>query len=110
MSLIPKEVLLTHLQRAEMASDVKLPIELFRDLIYQAMPDDRVKIDGFMYSYIARDGHERMLASSFGATRSKAKKYFNAQNNLQRLEPVQPHKLYEVSIIVGNEIRARGNT
>jgi hypothetical protein len=38
MSLIPKEVLLTHLQRAEMADSVSLPIEFFRDLIYQAMP------------------------------------------------------------------------
>jgi hypothetical protein len=107
MSLISKETLLTHLQRAEMASDVKLPIEFFRDLLYQAMPDERIKTDGFMYSYIARDGQERMLASSFGLTKSKAKKYINAQNNLQRLEPVQPHKLYEVSIFVGDEVKLR---
>jgi hypothetical protein len=38
MGLISKETLLIHLQRAEMASDVKLPIEFFRDLVYQAMP------------------------------------------------------------------------
>jgi len=38
MSLISKETLLTHLQRAEMASDVRLPIEFFRDLVYQAIP------------------------------------------------------------------------
>jgi len=38
VSLISKETLLMHLQRAEMASDVNLPIEFFRDLIYQAMP------------------------------------------------------------------------
>jgi hypothetical protein len=38
MSLISKETLLTHLQRAEMASDVRLPIEFFQDLVYQAMP------------------------------------------------------------------------
>lgn len=42
MSLIPKETLLTHLQRAEMADSVTLPIEFFRDLIYQAMPRERV--------------------------------------------------------------------
>ncbi len=36
MSLISKEVLLTHLSRAEMAESVTLPIEFFRDLIYQA--------------------------------------------------------------------------
>ena len=52
MNLITKETLLTHLQRAEMASDVRLPIEFFRDLVYQAMPrtwvgltdDDKVLI------------------------------------------------------------------
>jgi hypothetical protein len=38
MSLISKETLLTHLQRAEMASEVQLPIDFFRDLLYQAMP------------------------------------------------------------------------
>lgn len=44
MSLISKETLLTHLQRAEMASDVRLPIEFFRDLVYQAMPRTWVKL------------------------------------------------------------------
>ncbi len=44
MSLISKETLLTHLQRAEMASDVKLPIEFFRDLVYQAMPRTWVEL------------------------------------------------------------------
>jgi hypothetical protein len=43
-SLIPKETLLTHLQRAEMAETVTLPIEFFRDLIYQAMPQSGVRI------------------------------------------------------------------
>ena len=42
MSLIDKQTLLTHLQRAEMADSVTLPIEFFRDLIYQAMPRERV--------------------------------------------------------------------
>ena len=40
MSLIPKEILLSHLSRAEMASDVTLPIDFFRDLLYQAMPKE----------------------------------------------------------------------
>ena len=44
MSLISKETLLTHLQRAEMASDVRLPIEFFRDLVYQAMPRTWVEL------------------------------------------------------------------
>jgi hypothetical protein len=59
MSLISKETLLTHLQRAEMASDVRLPIEFFRDLVYQAMPrtwvgltrEDRFQIQKDMSKY-----------------------------------------------------------
>lgn len=42
MSLITKEVLLSHLSRAEMASEVTLPIDFFRDLLYQAMPREWV--------------------------------------------------------------------
>ncbi len=38
MSLVPKEILLSHLQRAEGAKEVTLPIDFFRDLLYQAMP------------------------------------------------------------------------
>jgi hypothetical protein len=66
-------------------------------------------ISGFMYSYIGRDGKERMLSASFGQSRTKAKRYFNAQNALQRLEPVQPHKLYEVTISVGSEVMRERN-
>ena len=42
MSLITKETLLMQLQRAEMASEVTLPIDSFRDLLYQAMPKEWV--------------------------------------------------------------------
>lgn len=41
MSLVPKEILLSHLQRAEGAEEVTLPIDFFRDLLYQAMPPQR---------------------------------------------------------------------
>jgi len=41
MSLVPKEILLSHLQRAEGAEEVTLPIDFFRDLLYQAMPQQR---------------------------------------------------------------------
>jgi len=64
---------------------------------------NQMKITGFMYSFIAHNGQEKMVAASFGTSRTKAKKYFNVQNNLQRLEPIKPHKLYEVSIVVGAE-------
>ena len=38
MNLVPKEIILSHLQRAEGAAEVTLPIDFFRDLLYQAMP------------------------------------------------------------------------
>jgi hypothetical protein len=41
MGLVPKEILLSHLQRAEGAEEVTLPIDFFRDLLYQAMPQQR---------------------------------------------------------------------
>jgi hypothetical protein len=57
MSLISKETLLMHLQRAEMASDVKLPIEFFRDLIYQAMPRPWIELtDKEIWGTISRIG------------------------------------------------------
>ena len=45
MSLVPKEILLSHLQRAEGAEEVTLPIDFFRDLLYQAMPRTWVGLD-----------------------------------------------------------------
>ena len=38
MNLIQKEILMSHLQRSEGAEEVSLPIDFFRDLLYQAMP------------------------------------------------------------------------
>jgi len=38
MNLVPKEILMSHLQRSESAEEVSLPIDFFRDLLYQAMP------------------------------------------------------------------------
>ena len=38
MNLVPKEILMSHLQRSEGAEEVSLPIDFFRDLLYQAMP------------------------------------------------------------------------
>ena len=55
-------------------------------------------MSGFIWSYVGADGKERLHFSSFGATKTKAKKHFNAQNNLQRLEPIKPYKLYAVTI------------
>jgi hypothetical protein len=54
MNLIPKEILMSHLQRSEGAEEVSLPIDFFRDLLYQAMPrtwvdltdDDEIPWDG----------------------------------------------------------------
>jgi hypothetical protein len=38
MNLVPKEILMSHLQRSEGAEEVSLPIDFLRDLLYQAMP------------------------------------------------------------------------
>jgi len=38
MNLVPKEFLMSHLQMSEGAEEVSLPIDFFRDLLYQAMP------------------------------------------------------------------------
>ena len=53
MSLISKEVLLTHLSRAEMAESVTLPIEFFRDLIYQEMSCEKLEaqLNEAMWNY-----------------------------------------------------------
>jgi hypothetical protein len=37
MNLVPKEILMSHLKRSEGAEEVSLPIDFFRDLLYQAM-------------------------------------------------------------------------
>lgn len=42
MELISKEILMSHLSRAEGAEEVTLPIDFFRDLLYQAMPKMRL--------------------------------------------------------------------
>ena len=38
MNLVPKKILMSHLKRSEGAEEVSLPIDFFRDLLYQAMP------------------------------------------------------------------------
>jgi hypothetical protein len=58
MSLISKETLLTHLQRAEMASEVQLPIDFFRDLLYQAMPHEWIDLDDDEMLMIYGQQHE----------------------------------------------------
>ena len=58
MSLISKETLLTHLQRAEMASEVQLPIDFFRDLLYQAMPQEWIDLDDDEMLMIYGQQHE----------------------------------------------------
>jgi hypothetical protein len=58
MSLISKETLLTHLQRAEMASEVQLPIDFFRDLLYQAMLHEWIDLDDDEMLMIYGQQHE----------------------------------------------------
>lgn len=63
-------------------------------------------LDGYVYSYLDYKNRERLLTSTFGTTKSKAKRYFGAQNNLIRIAPVRAHKLYAVTLSVNAEIRS----
>lgn len=66
-------------------------------------------LTGYMYSFITKDGRERLLTYSFGPSKTKAKKHFNAGNYLTRLEPVKPHKLYSVTISINAEEKLKEN-
>lgn len=65
-----------------------------------------IKLDGFMYSYIDYQGNEKLLTSAFGTTKSKAKRYFNSQNNIPKVQPVKAYKLYAVTISTVEEIKS----
>ena len=65
-----------------------------------------IKLDGFMYSYIDYKGQERLLTSAFGTTKTKARRYFNSQNNLQKVQPVKAYKLYSITISTVEEIKS----
>ena len=63
------------------------------------------KGEGYMFSYIDHKFEERMYPPSFGSTKARAKRYLKAQNHLQRLEPINPYKLYKVCLVVEKEIK-----
>jgi hypothetical protein len=67
------------------------------------------KIDGFCFSYLTQDGDEILHVSSFGKSKTKAKRYFNTQNN-QRLQPVKMHKFYSVQVVVGEMLNKKEST
>jgi hypothetical protein len=71
---------------------------------------NEIKLDGFMYSYIDYQGKEKLLTSAFGTTKSKAKRYFNTQNNIPKVQPVKAHKLYSVTIFTVEEIKSFDKT
>jgi hypothetical protein len=60
-------------------------------------------IIGYVYSILNSQGNEMLLMSSFGTTRTKAKKNFNYQNQ-QRLAPVKHENKYLVHVTVMEEI------
>ena len=66
-------------------------------------------INGFCFSYLTQDGDEILLVSSFGKSKTKAKRYFNTQNN-QKLQPVKTHKFYAVQVVVGEMIEKKETT
>jgi len=65
-----------------------------------------IKLDGFMYSYIDYQGKEKLLTSAFGTTKSKAKRYFNSQTHMPKLQPVKAYKLYSITISTIEEIKS----
>ena len=58
---------------------------------------------GYMYSYITKQGVERLVMASFGTSKTRSKKYLNAHNQ-SKLEPVKPHKRYTVQVKVIEEV------
>ena len=65
-------------------------------------------IDGYVYSYITRVGNERLIMSSFGISRSKAKQHFEFQNQgKQKEDRLMPHKRYAIQINVIDELDNR---
>ena len=69
-----------------------------------------IKLDGFMYSFIDYRGQEKLLTSAFGKTKTKARKYFNSQTHIPKLQPVKAHKLYSVTILTTEEIKCFDKT
>ena len=69
-----------------------------------------IKLDGFMYSYIDYKGEEKLLTSAFGTTKSKAKRYFNSQTHIPKLQPVKAYKLYAVTVLTTEEVKCFDKT
>ena len=61
---------------------------------------------GFMYSYITKKGDEILITDTFGTSRKRSKERLYAYNNKDKLEPVKPHKRYEVLLSVVDEAPA----
>jgi hypothetical protein len=73
MSLVPKEILLSHLQRAEGAEEVTLPIDFFRDLLYQAMPRTWVFLDDETFAEACQIAERGNYLVAFQRIQSKLK-------------------------------------
>ena len=67
-------------------------------------------IDGYVYSYITRVGNERLVMSSFGISKSKAKQHFEFQNQgKERKDRVEPYKRYAIQIKVIADVDERNS-
>ncbi len=73
------------------------------------MKDKDKILNGFCFSYLTQDGDELLHVSSFAKSKTKAKRYFNSQNN-QRLQPVKMHKFYAVQVVVGEMLEKKETT
>jgi hypothetical protein len=63
-------------------------------------------ISGFCFSYLNRDGEECLHTSSFGKSKTKAKRYFNTQN-IKKFDLIKIYKLYNIQIVVGEMIEQK---
>lgn len=61
-------------------------------------------VSGFMYSHITGFGKERLIAASFGTSKTKAKQNLKTLNSTAKISPFAPHKRYAVQINVFQEI------
>jgi len=56
-------------------------------------------ITGFAYSFTSKTGKEHLAMSTFGVSKTKAKRRLKVENFGKRLEPLVPTGLWAVSIV-----------
>jgi hypothetical protein len=115
MNLVPKEILMSHLQRSEGAEEVSLPIDFFRDLLYQAMPrcqdliDEAVKAERERMTVVAMNAAEKAVDVAIKLEREACAKLLET-TDLGGLKdnPAMQSWVAEMLLAYVKAIRARG--